>query len=280
MENVKVQANNVTTKLSVLTSKLNGSAIGWLALGVITTFIVAYALHWYITGSILEKKVYVYPDSKLPKRGDSLQVVPSTEAPFSKNGQRKTVAFWIYVHDISQATTGLRNIIRVGSETITPTTLAASPYVFMDGTDNKLYIVFNPGENIIVNGATTIEQYKDLANKYGVVLPYVPIQRWVHVAVVVNESGTSGTLTAYVDAEPVVTVNRNVTQLKLDIEGSLYIGGNDTEGFAGLISGVTIANFDMNAKDIYNIYKKGPIDNIFARMGLPAYGVRSPIYRV
>ena len=32
--------------------------------------------------------------------------------------------------------------------------------------------------------------------------------------------------------------------------------------------------------DIYNDYNAGPIDSIFAKLGLGLYGVRNPIYKI
>ncbi len=284
MDNVKSQAS----KLSSLLAQFNASAIAMLAIAVFVTFLVAYGLYWYITRSMLKKHMYFYPDTKIPVRGDELNVISSTQSPFTKNGKRKTIAFWLYVHDVSQTKNGRREILRVGAEDVLPTSVDASPYIFMDGSDTKLYIVFKPSANDLkkiitdkfTNSDDETDRFKKLAESSGVVLPYVPIQRWVHIAVVINETGSGGTFTAYVDAEPVVAVNRNVFNLKLDVEGSLYVGGKDGDGFAGLVSRVMIADYDLNAQDIYNLYKQGPIDNLFAKMGLPAYGVRSPVYRL
>ena len=39
-------------------------------------------------------------------------------------------------------------------------------------------------------------------------------------------------------------------------------------------------NYDLNDRDIYNNYNEGPIDGFLAKLGLGAYGVRSPIYRI
>ena len=39
-------------------------------------------------------------------------------------------------------------------------------------------------------------------------------------------------------------------------------------------------NYDLNANDVYSLYQKGPVDNMLAKVGLPAYGIQSPIYRI
>lgn len=138
----------------------------------------------------------------------------------------------------------------------------------------------------------------DLAT-HGVIIEYVPLQRWVHVAVVVNETVNRGYIRSYVDGELVATstsddsvkldndvsVSVNYTGLNLAKKGDIYIGGDiyntDTpRGFSGLVSRVTVSNYDMNGSQIRNIYVKGPVDSLTSKLGLGAYGVRNPIYKV
>lgn len=137
----------------------------------------------------------------------------------------------------------------------------------------------------------------DLATR-GVVIDYVPLQRWVHVAVVVNETVNRGYISTYLDGEIVSHVTSNdvvelsngntidvdFTGLNLDKTGDLYVGGdiynsNIPRGFSGLVSRVSIANFDMNGLEIKKVFYKGPVDGIMNKMGIP-YGVRSPIYKI
>jgi hypothetical protein len=70
----------------------------------------------------------------------------------------------------------------------------------------------------------------------------------------------------------------------LDKKGHVYVGGSTSgtsgPGFSGMVSKITFANFDMNAKDVYDNYLNGPIDSLLAKMGLPAYGVQAPIYKI
>lgn len=126
---------------------------------------------------------------------------------------------------------------------------------------------------------------------------YLPINRWVHVAAVVNEDASGGSISAYLDGELVSTVRTgqqnvaaNVTEaakvqnLKLDRAGSLFVGGSTNDeigpGFSGLVSKVTLYNYDLNVGDVYREYRAGPVDNLLSKMGLPPYGLRSPVYRI
>ena len=141
----------------------------------------------------------------------------------------------------------------------------------------------------------------------GIVFPYVPLQRWVHVACVINENVNGGTITGYIDGELAVTVNSSsktvpvqvttsgtgtrtvkpvldVSNINMKNTGDVYIGGSISDpigpGFSGLISKVQFYNYDISAQDVYANYQSGPIDNILSKLGLPAYGLRSPIYEI
>ena len=127
----------------------------------------------------------------------------------------------------------------------------------------------------------------------GIEIPYIPIQRWVHIGIVINENSNGGSIVAYVDGDlsKVITTGDissagtllKVNNLNLDKKGNLVVGGtidgmNDV-GFSGLISKISMYNYDLNDKDIYNDYNEGPLDGFLSKY-LGAYGVRSPIYRI
>lgn len=139
----------------------------------------------------------------------------------------------------------------------------------------------------------------DLATR-GIIIEYIPLQRWVHVTVVFNETVNSGKVTVYLDAEVVDSIDNNRTHtLSFDARtirvnynsinpkgsGSIYVGGDTASpsgdlGFSGLVSKVRVTNYDLSAKEVKDIYIKGPVDNFAGRFGLPPYGLRSPIYRI
>ena len=153
---------------------------------------------------------------------------------------------------------------------------------------------------------------------HGVTVDYVPVQRWVHISIVTNEAVNGGSFTVYVDGELVKTKNissqnasialdgtiipqpassstftprpdpikpvLNISSLDLDHKGDVYVGGSTSDemgiGFSGMVSKIRFSNYDMNAQDVYSEYLNGPIDSLLAKMGLAAYGVRSPIYKI
>jgi hypothetical protein len=116
---------------------------------------------------------------------------------------------------------------------------------------------------------------------------------------VVNETVNRGYITTYLDGEVVssisssdrvtlsngTTLSVNYTGLNLSKKGDVYIGGdtynaNIPAGFSGLVGRVVFSNFDMNGQEIKDIYLRGPVENLTSKLGLPAYGVRNPIYKI
>jgi hypothetical protein len=139
----------------------------------------------------------------------------------------------------------------------------------------------------------------------GIEIEYIPLQRWVHVGIVINDIG-GGTFNVFIDGNYLKTENNqtvqdpsnknsnrsyykendyiNVSRLNLNNEGELHIGGDKVGstmyGFSGLVSKFSIFNYDMNRNDIYKEYSAGPMKGVLASMGLSAYGIRNPIYKI
>lgn len=274
-------------------------------------FFTAYLMYSYISSVISNKITWVVPDTKVPSLGNIYTRASGDGIPTTLNGRRMTFGFWIYIHDLSKYEGSYRHILHRGDED----PIGASPMVMMDKTLNKLYIRFGSLDKDDTTGNKTWSEIithtrgtvnplseadallKDLAS-HGIIVDYVPLQRWVHIVVVVNETINRGNIYLYMDGELVKTVdssegfrlsngtniNYSFKDLHLAKKGDLWIGGTATAksdvGFSGLLGKVNFANYDMNAREVYKEYLKGPIDNLTSKLGLPAYGLRTPIYRI
>jgi len=306
---------------------------------IVAAGIIGVLLWTTMKRGALKTTAYLLEESKTPLVGTEYKKLSGAPIPRAFNGMRMTMSFWIYIHDIQRYTGVYRHVLHRGDKGVT----GASPLVFLDKNTNKLHIRFDK-----INAATTMTMEAPFDNKltnvqlkldannattaftgtieeadkaldldiatHGITIDYIPLQRWVHVAVVVNEEVNGGVISAYLDGELVkndvsnqkvvrttkvkwlnndpngnphdttVTTFRNLRDLYLDKPGDVYTGGSAVDevgpGFSGLLSRIAFYNHDLNAKDIYNIYQDGPIDNLAAKMGLPAYGVRSPVYRL
>ena len=222
------------------------------------------------------------------------------EANFAKvgNGNRRSYSFWLYIYDISKNYTKYKTVAAVSdiddyANKNSTTYLNASPHIFLDQTNNSMYCHFFNKDNLSSMPASfnnvTLGNIDDYM-KSGIKIDYIPLQRWVHVAFVVNADSFSTSIYAYVDADLVKTVRNNVdgkklNNINLDRTKYLLVGGensntNNGPGFSGLISNFSSYNYDLNQSDIVNIYKQGPVNGFLQYLGIGMYGVRNPIYKL
>jgi hypothetical protein len=316
----------------------NRKVIMYMVIAIAISFLIAYTIYYVINSTISSQQSYLIPESMVPL--DARGTVPGSttlnfsgsKIPPSVNGHRGSISFWIFINDIQVSAGVNRHVLHRGTETSVIGT--ANPYIYLDSTTNKMYVTYAANDTSrtfksTINGTPTdyttgtgpfppqpSSQPTDAQIKFmnavrGIEIPYIPLQRWVHVVVVINEDATiGGSISAYVDSELVNSVTStssrisglkndstpstaallspqpifNITDVAVDMPGDIYLGGSINSpygpGFSGMISMISFYNYDLNANDVYNIYKKGPINNLLAKLGLPAYGIQSPIYRV
>lgn len=292
--NAAAAASNAINSIKSI-SMNNGMLVSAMIIVAAVAFAVAYALYYMINNAVLSKKGYLIPATKVPIMGTQLTKIGNVAIPAATNGKRLTLSFWLYIHDIEKFKGSVRHVFHVGDEDM----LSASPIVFLNPNDNRLSIAFGSVDNAAIPAFyNTLESKLGyIASQRGITINYVPINRWVHVAVVVNEDASGGSISAYLDSELVSSIRTgqqnmasNVTEaakiqnLKLDRAGSMFVGGSTNDeigpGFSGLVSKVKLFNYDLNVGDVYKEYRAGPVDNLLSKLGLPPYGVRSPVYRI
>lgn len=218
--------------------------------------------------------------------------------PEAGNGRRRSYSFWIYIYDISKNSGNYRTVAAVSNEkdyegTSSTTYRNASPHIFLDKTNNKLYCHFN-NKKINKNINYFNEVNENNINEYmksGIEIKYVPVQRWVHIAIVVNSDSFTTNMYAYVDADLVnsdrdgSTNDKAYNDIELGETKYLYVGGDISNtrngpGFSGLITNFSSYNYELNQNDIANIYQQGPVNGLLAYLGLGLYGIRNPIYKL
>lgn len=279
----------------------NGVYIG-LFLVIIICLLIAYILYYFITTKLFSNVRQIVNETRIP-------VICTEKRRFdfdiktTGNGERRSYTFWIYIHDMNKYAGNYKNVFNVQTSASVNNPSSASPFVFLDKTDNKMYFRFGEtGENL--NGI--VSSYNNLTEnklkefmKTGIIIPYIPLQRWVHIAIVCNANSYKNYIYAYVDGDLVSTTSNNekdrylgdtddtrktLTKININSKGIVNVGGelNDTQGpgFSGLVSKISTFNYELNQRDVYNDYYWGPIGNILARLGLGMYGVRNPIYKL
>ena len=268
---VKEELSSAITNTTKILSNPN-VLYGLIAI-IIVAIICVVLIYYFISKSVFNKKSLVVEKTKFPVKGYIQSVLPA-DVPSSGNGSRRTYTFWIYVNDLNNSSGDIRHVWPIGDKDYNEN----SPIVYIDSVSNKLNISFSKSDNL---NDTAKQDYK-------IKFEYLPLQRWVHIGIVVNDNYSGTTVTLYMDSEIVKSVTNGGddelsatstnwnTNVDLDKSGSLLVGG-DKNGFNGLVSKVTIHNYDLNSKDIYNSYSEGPIDGLLASLG---YGVRTPVYKL
>ncbi len=286
--------DNAKKSIDYYTSK--AAVIGGLIFVVFLCLFVSYGLYVVISSSLFNQSKIVIQGTKVPVVCNVSNTFEIQSFNKSGNGKRRSFTFWIYINDLNKYNGSYKHVWHIGDQKDIKN---GSPFVFMDAVENKLYVRFAAVDNdTFTSTMTSIQTMTQIQlNQFmqqGIVIPYVPIQRWVHIAVVVNENSNGGTIVAYVDGDisKIVTsgeIRENGTKLKLtnldlDKVGQLYVGGSTDSlfgvGFSGLISKVSMFNYDLNDRDIYNDYNEGPLSGFLSSLGLANYGLRSPIYKI
>ena len=305
----KTVSNTVSSSISNVNEILsNKSVLYGLIVVVVVAIICAVFIYYFIVEGVFNKKSVIIEKTKVPVKGYETNEIDIESFPTSGNGSRRSMTFWVYLNDMNNGQGKFKNIFTINSKSNNE---VGSPSVILDASENKMYITYDVDQqssrpsyiNALVPTDTATNTWPTEANdivnikKHGITIDYVPMQRWVHVAVVVNDGINGGTMTVYLDGEVAKSVTNGdmlderygdapdnkvtINNMKLDESGKLYVGGEGTNGnahgFNGLLSKVHIFNYDLNSNDVYNDYAKGPIDSWLAALG---YGVRTPIYKL
>jgi hypothetical protein len=292
-----------TSQITNIFSNMNNNRTLYIGLFVVIIFtvIIAVLLYTYLGWQLFSKIEETVHDTKIPIIGTKLTKFKA-EVSDTANGVRRSFSFWIYINDMNKYSGQYKNVLSLSSDTNNFNPNLSSPHIFLDKTNNSMYIRFckkTPNQTNICPILNTDDSLKTYM-KQGIYIKYIPLQRWVHIAIVCNTDSLNTSLYAYVDGDLIETVvdgqtnvnlngNIRISQLDLNsininMSGYLYVGSDNINkcgpGFSGLISNFTTFNYELNPKDIYNIYNKGPINGLLARLGLSSYGLRSPIYKL
>ena len=286
--------SKVTEELSSAVEKTtemlsNPSVLYGLIAVIIIAIICVIIIYYFIANSVFNKKYTIVEKTKFPVKGMVRSKIPIENFPSSGNGLKRTYTFWIYIQDLSNASGMAKHVFSIGDDSIKNN----SPIVFIGkGNENKLYVRFPSSDakfdNFYDMGTSDSKKYTNT-----VCFDYIPLQRWVHIGVVISDNYQGPQISLYMDAQLVKNVvdkqdtgDETITEytfdkLNLDKSGTLVVGGDSTSGslpgFNGLLSKVGIHNYDLNSRDIHQIYNEGPIDGLLASVG---YGVRTPIYKL
>jgi hypothetical protein len=302
------QGTNIVTNTTSSLKEQYGSYFenNYLYIGLIAVVGVCILVGWFLYRIITTKLFLnikeIADDTKVPIIGTEKKIIKFEYEP-TGNGERRSYSFWIYIHDMSKYPNNYKRVLSMSKSDNQVELDKYSPYIFLDKTQNRMYIRFGsketPGAGAFTYESIT-ENNLDTIMKQGITIPYVPIQRWVHVAVVCNSNSYKNYIYAYIDGDLVNTTStgekdrfitggdtivKDLKNIDLNVSTILTIGGTASDltngcGFSGLVSKFTTYNYELNQKDIFDDYYSGPIGGFMAKLGLGMYGFRSPIYKL
>ena len=290
----------------------SSSSLYFIVVLLVIAAFVCYILYYIITDTVINQQKILIPGTEMPIICTEHRVFPFTQKLESGNGNKRTYCFWIYIFDINAAAGQYRHIAHIAKKN------ASDNYAVRDSTiyirlvtdRNRIQVRFplDKDDDVNIKHNSPDDEFLVSTSKKivtGVEIEYIPLQRWVHVGIVINDIG-GGTFNVFIDGNYLKTENNqtvqdlnnknsnrsyytesdylNVSRLNLNNEGELHIGGDKVGstmyGFSGLVSKFSIFNYDMNRNDIYKEYSAGPMKGVLASMGLSAYGIRNPIYKI
>ena len=181
----------------------NTTIIIGLIIIILLALFISYGLYWFVSFQLFNNTVNVIYETNTPLIGTSLSSLAADITPCA-NGKRRAYTFWIYLNDMSKYQGIYKHVLHLTKDDKDPIT-NASPYIFLDKNENKLYIRFTKKDNNFTATDTSIMNFNDTNISYfmsqGIVIPYIPLQRWVHVGIVINETTTTTMITCYVDGD-------------------------------------------------------------------------------
>jgi hypothetical protein len=216
-----------------------------------------------------------------------------SKLPSTLNGQEYSFSFWIFMRDY-QASLSHPLLLARGS-TDAQGVAGSTPIVFMDKNSNKLHVSIKTTRSTSggiqadpANQAAVLDQVLDKANGYlTATIDYVPLTRWVLVAFTVQDS----LLSVYLDRD-LYTV-ANLSDMPGDASqrpvfsgssGSVAIGATSQmpQRMPGYVAKAAFYNYALSRADVAKVYGMGPQESsaLSRLLGVPAYGVRWPVYRI
>lgn len=289
---VKEAFNNITST--------NESIFYLIVIVFLVMAIVAYFLYYIITDNILFQQKIEVEGTEVPIICNELSEFKITKSLPNSNGIKRSYGFWIYINDIDKYAGEYRHIAHLGQGA--GQINGACPYIFLDKRTNSIHVRFSPKKDTISledrlthyrNGDTSqLLSYTGSSGvtggSCGITIKYVPIQRWVHIVIVVSDVN-GGIIYTYIDGELSEQEKLTLKLHELGFENkvdTLFVGGNISNstigaaGFSGLLSKFSFYNYDLNKNDIYKEYTRGPLNGLLTSMGVVSYGLRNPVYKI
>jgi hypothetical protein len=252
---------------------------------LIVLIIVLIYLYKMLMGNDLKETLMIDTIISLEKPGSLPYKIDSQRLATTSRGQEFSYSFWIYLQEVQQVSEANKLIFsrnNTESNNFSAINTSANPIVMMDAKTNKMYIAMSTTN---ADGVTINMNSIPLPSSGFVVatIDYVPLQRWVHVIMVIKD----GNLMIFMDGDLYtikgvqgVNAPEGKRPLIRGTSGDVLVGNpkNTIQGFMGKFQ---FYNYALSTKQIKNIYQAGPISKSWlAFFGMGNYKLQSPIVQI
>jgi hypothetical protein len=229
---------------------------------LVLVVVVVYYVVYLLKNRGRTQKSLIKSTSHLVRNSETISSLPTTQ-----NDLEYAYTLWLYLQGVAGTNKHKPIMLRGATRPF---------YVFLDKSANRVYVSM-PTTASSTN-PSTIDYDKLVPSNSGYAtsgyltaeIDYLPLQRWVHLAVVVRQD----TLTVFVNGD-IYTV-RSVADkgaMFSSITGALTVGGPDAPD--AFISRLIFHNYAPLHDQIQKDFKRGPASSL----GLAGYKLRSPIVR-
>jgi hypothetical protein len=210
----------------------------------------------------------------------SYKMVAEGKLPSNVVGREFSYSFWLFLRDVDSTDSTKQKLVWYRAPNLRAYG-AAHPIVVMDPVTNRLtcYIGTSKTDNANIQLPTK----GNTRNFVDLTIDYVPLQRWVMVTLVVKDRLASVYLDDTVYASKPIGNSNDRALARSPNSGSVFIGRDTSDAMTinGYIARFCYYNFALNQRLIQAIFSAGPsASSLLASLGLPAYGVRTPLYRL
>lgn len=275
-----------------------GAVIVFVILALMLIVLIIAYLVWKISRSSMASTDVLKEPKKLTGKPTK---VSADKLPPASVGQGYSLSFWLYLTGFQPTAKGKLVLARCQTaSTINSSNIGnTNPVVFLDKSTNKMHICVKTTRAFTAN-PTSLEDLlrKEKAASAGTggnwsylvaTVDYVPMQRWSMFVLTVQDS----TMTVFQDGSiytvkslyDMIDENSSTARpMFASVSGPMTIGNPGTSlsgDVNGFIARVKAYNYALATHQVQLIYAGGPTSvNPLRGFGVPAYGVRSPVYKM
>jgi hypothetical protein len=290
--------NNIGKRILETTGSNSGMMLMFVFVFIVSIY-VAFQLYNIVVKTDLQTKVLLQDVLDVNSVNTAMnQVNKNSEGetitlPTLNNGNEYSFSYWIFLNQSNQSQQP-KLVMTLGGSTLDSSNII----MYLDPSYNKMHILFKNNDSTATAGQD-LNNLSTLHNTpsckfYKMMIPYVPITRWINITVVVDDNYIQlfmdGELRQVIDTSESFDIQDGTTTTPCgsptlsqpENNSNFYVGGAPGAlKMDGFISKLKFFNYALTIDHAKMVYKTGPVhQSILSKLGLPLYGIRNPFYRV